>query len=495
MTRPEQTSARYRFGDAAPVGLLLGMSARQAAPLVVGVLWLTLALMAQLPLVGIPGPLIGVIVAFGRVRGVPLYEAAVPVARTVARRKRVWTRSAVFRGRASRAGIELPPALEGLALVEHRADWLPANQTVAVVRDRSLDTVSVVVPVSAQGFSVASLVEQDGLVEAWGACLSPLARSKCAVSRLTWQDWCRPTGVAGHRAFLNSVESHGAVGPARRDYELLLDSQEPFTISHEVLLTLTVDLRRVRARRGRSQVDSATAALLEETRTLCSRLESAGMDVGEPLDLRSLCDAIRMRSDPGTHTGSTRRRRSLAASARRVAGEWGPMAMTSSWTHARVDGSFHRSFVVTRWPMLPVAADWLGPLLTGDTATRTVTLVLEPMSIAKASLDANRHLTSIEADHEQKERHGFRLTARERRRQSDVESRERELAEGHPEFRFVGIVTVSAASEEALDDASADVEQAAAQSLIELRPLAARQEQGWVASLPLGRSVRNGSWL
>lgn len=107
----------------------------------------------------------------------------------------------------------------------------------------------------------------------------------------------------------------------------------------------------------------------------------------------------------------------------------------------------------------------------------------------------NRHLTSIEADHEQKERHGFRLTARERRRQNDVESRERELAEGHPEFRFVGIVTVSAASEEALDDASADVEQAAAQSLIELRPLAARQEQGWVASLPLGRSVRNGGWL
>lgn len=123
-----------------------------------------------------------------------------------------------------------------------------------------------------------------------------------------------------------------------------------------------------------------------------------------------------------------------------------------------------------------------------------MTLVLEPVSIAKASLDANRHLTSIEADHEQ--RSGtVSGSRRERRRQNDVESRERELAEGHPEFRFVGIVTVSAASEEALDDASADVEQAAAQSLIELRPLAARREQGWVASLPLGRSVRNGGWL
>lgn len=495
MKHPDQTSARYRFGDAAPVGLLLGMPARQAAPLVIGVLWLTLALMAQVPLVGIPGPLVGAIIAFGRVRGVPAYEAALPAARIVMRRRRVWTRPPVFGGRVSPSPVELPPALSGLEFVEHGADWLPARQTVAVVRDRSLDTVSVVVPVLAQGFSVASLVEQDGMVEAWGATLGPLARAKCPVSRVTWQDWCRPTGVSGHRAFLDSLESGRVTSRARDDYELLLESQDPFTISHEVLLTLTVELRRVRARRGRSQITSAITALLEETRTLCSRLESAGMRAGDPLDVSALSDAIRQRTNPGAGAGVSRRRRSLAATARRVAGEWGPMAMTSTWTHARVDGSFHRSFAVIRWPMLPVAADWLGPLLTGDTATRTVTLVLEPVSIAKASLDANRHLTSIEADHEQKERHGFRLTARERRRQNDVESRERELAEGHPEFRFVGIVTVSAASEEALDDASADVEQAAAQALLELRPLATRQEQGWVASLPLGRSVRNGGWL
>ncbi len=139
-------------------------------------------------------------------------------------------------------------------------------------------------------------------------------------------------------------------------------------------------------------------------------------------------------------------------------------------------------------------ADWMRPLLTDDTSTRTVTLVLEPVSLAKASVDANRHLTSIEADHEQKQRHGFRLTARERRRQSDIEARERELAEGHPEFRFVGLVTVTAATEDALDDASADVEESVAKSLLDVRPLTARQEQGWVASLPLGRSVRNGAW-
>ena len=38
------------------------------------------------------------------------------------------------------------------------------------------------------------------------------------------------------------------------------------------------------------------------------------------------------------------------------------------------------------------------------------------------------------------------------------------------------------------------VEQAAAQSMLDLRPLAARQAEGWVASLPVGRTVRPGAW-
>ena len=144
--------------------------------------------------------------------------------------------------------------------------------------------------------------------------------------------------------------------------------------------------------------------------------------------------------------------------------------------------------------MLPVAADWMAPLLTVDDVTRTVTVVLEPVPLRSAAQDANRQLTSIEADHEQKERHGFRLTARERRRHADVETRERELAEGHPMFRHVGIVTVTAPTLDELDEACGRVEQAAAQSLLDLRPLAARQVEGWVASLPLGRSVRQGGW-
>ena len=55
--------------------------------------------------------------------------------------------------------------------------------------------------------------------------------------------------------------------------------------------------------------------------------------------------------------------------------------------------------------------------------------------------------------------------------------------------RFVGLVTVTSDDPEVLDNECADIEQAAAQSLLDLRPLDARHDLGWLASLPLGRTV------
>jgi hypothetical protein len=43
------------------------------------------------------------------------------------------------------------------------------------------------------------------------------------------------------------------------------------------------------------------------------------------------------------------------------------------------------------------------------------------------------------------------------------------------------------------EEACNRVEHAATQSLVNLRPLAARQSEGWVSSLPLGRSVSSDS--
>ena len=486
-------SARYRFGDPARASLLLGLSLRQSIPLVVGVLWLTLWLMVGLAAVGLVGPLVGLGFAFGRWRRAPLFDVAGPGMRlwwTGRRHRSPWAKGSLL-GAGPGFEDDLPESLAGLEMLDAPIDWQAGRRGVAVVRDRRAGSVSIVMQVTGAGFPVASLREQDGLVAGWGAALGPLARAQCPVSRITWQEWAHPIGVSGHREFLDGLD-RASSSAASNDYEQLLDLQGPFTIAHEVLLTLTVDIRRVRTRR-REPLAAAIDTLTDEARLLVSRLESAGLRVDGPLETLELSTAIRLRSDPSRTAQVSSVRRSLAAATRRGAIEWGPMAVEPRWDVVSVDGSMHRSFRIAGWPMLPVGADWMAPLLAGDGATRTVTVVLEPVPLQRAAADANRQLTSIEADHAQKERHGFRLTARERRRQTDVETRERELAEGHPEFRHAGIVTVTAAGTEELDDACARVEQAAAQSMLDLRPLVARQADGWVASLPMGRSFTTGA--
>jgi hypothetical protein len=494
MSALNATAARYRFGDGARAGVLLGLGLRQALPLVVGTLWLTLWLMVQLPLVGMVGPLLGMVASFGRWRRAPLYDVAAPGARLTWqkwRSRRAWVRRSLL---AAGPGFDndVPAVMAGLELLETAPLW-PATAEVAVVHDRKTATVSMVVRVTAAGFSVASAGEQDALVGAWGGVLAPLARARCPVSRVTWQEWCHPVGVAAHRSFLANVQP-AEVTKASADYDELLAVQDPTTIAHEVLVTVTVDLRRVRAGRTRTTLAAGLAALSDETRLLCSRIESAGMTVDGVLSARELPIAVRLRSDPGRARQLDTLRSSLAAAVGKGIVEWGPMAVEPDWFKVRVDGSVHRTFRIAGWPMLPVTADWMAPLLNGDTATRTVTVVMEPVPLTRAAQDANRQLTSIEADQMQKERHGFRLTAREKRRRTDVEAREQELVSGHPEFRHVGFVTVTAPNGDELEDAAGAVEQSAAQAMVDLRPLAARQAEGWLASLPLGRSVRSGAW-
>ena len=88
MSGTTREAARYRFGDSSRSGMLLGLSLRQGAPLVAGMLWLALALMIELPLVGLVGLALASVASFGRWRHTPLYDIAAPGARLGLRRLR-----------------------------------------------------------------------------------------------------------------------------------------------------------------------------------------------------------------------------------------------------------------------------------------------------------------------------------------------------------------------------------------------------------------------
>jgi hypothetical protein len=478
------TLRTYRFGDSTRPGLLLGLGARQAVPVIGGVLWLAFVLQVGLPApIGALGPVAGAGLAFGRWRGTPLAETLVPGLRLLARRRsrhRRWVRPLSLVG--DHTGSALPRPLRGLELLDRDGH--------AVIHDRDAGTLTTVVRLAAQGFALASPGEQDVLLAGWGSALSPFARERCPVARIVWQDWAHPVGSDAHNAFLHEVGAHSrAADAATADYLGLVTAQAPLTIAHDVLVSVTVDQQLVRSRRSGSRLDTALDALRDETRLFISRLDAAGLTVDGPLPPFEVSTAIRLRSDPGRAAQVTSVARSLAAAARRSPLEWGPLAVEADWSHVRVDSAYHRTFRIAGWPQLPVGADWLSGLLIDTNCSRAVTVILEPVPMSRAARAADREVMSREADAAMRAEKGFRVNARERKRLAAVEARERELAEGHAEFSFVGLVTVTGADVDELDDHCADVEQAAAQSLLDLRPLDARHELGWVAALPLGRNL------
>jgi hypothetical protein len=481
----------YRFSDSQRPGLLLGLTGRQAIPVITGVLVLAAVLQTSAPpLVGLIGPVIGTTVAFGRWRGAALSETLVPATRLWLLRRlgrHRWLRPPLL---GDNAGHALPRQLRGLELVENEE-----GSRAGVIRDRRAGTVTGVLRVRGHGFPLASHREQDAVLSGWSSSLSPFAREQSPVSAITWQEWAHPIGADEHRSFLSEVGvDMRSDQSATADYLALIDQQAPRTVAHDILLSITVDVRRVRARRSLgSRLAAALDALDNELRLFKNRLGTAGLTVEEPLSPVQLSTAIRVRSDPSRFRQVTSLGRSLAAASRRGALEWGPMLVETDRTHVRIDGTFHRALRIASWPQLPVAADWMGELLTNTPAVRTVTVVMEPVPMRRAARAADREVMAREADADMKVQKGFRVNARERKRLADVEARERELSEGHAEFHFIGIVDVTAVDLDALDDACADVEQAAAQSLLDLRPLDARHDQGWVASLPLGRGLAR-SW-
>jgi hypothetical protein len=120
---------------------------------------------------------------------------------------------------------------------------------------------------------------------------------------------------------------------------------------------------------------------------------------------------------------------------------------------------------------------------------RTVSVVMEPVGPIEASRKVEQARTADVADAELRRRGGFLATARRRREEEILVRREVELADGHAQYRFSGYVTVSACTSASLDEACARVEQAAAQSGLELRRCYGDQVNTFLFTLPLGRGL------
>jgi hypothetical protein len=492
----------FRFSPLDRTGLLLGLSGVQCALVAAGIFASGLLLDAGAPFLVVLAPTVALSAAsFVRWNARPVHEWAPVIARFAFLRvggRRRWnapipllTGSPVD-GRREPA---LPPFLRGLTIVDAGpVTWSPSSRHVGVgvIRDRARGTVAGIIPVHGREFSLLERGEQERLLHLWGDALAGFCAERGRVSRVQVTEWAAPAGLGEHERFMANHAGVVRNEAALESYRELLSEAGPMTVAHEVLVTVTVDPRRVsngRARAG-TEHDGVVQALLEELRLVSMRLEAATLVVGAPLSPPQIAEALRLRLDPACRPQFETRSASLAELVGLVSRYSAvPLAALINWDHLRTDGSLHRTYWVAEWPRLDVGPNWLEPLLLHGAGVRTFSLHYEPVPPSRAQRRIDRDSTRLAADEEQRARAGFRIGARHRRAQTAVAEREAELVAGYAELEYAGFVTVTAPDEDALAIACASYEQAAAQAGLELRALDGRHDLGVVCALPLGRGL------
>lgn len=491
----------YRFGERRRAGLFGVLAPSMLIPLSIGLLAAWLGVTGLVPAaVGFTVAMVGAGLAFAKIRGRPAHELIPLLVRFGWRRLRSrhrWYRPVPLVVDDD-LPVAVPDALAGLDLYEVDVAWLsaPRASAIGVVHDRPAGVVTGVLRVAGDGqFALIDPRAQELRLDGWGAALGGFARERSPVVRVAWRDWSAPVPVADQVGRLEARWADDPASEARTAYLRLMGDVAPQVVNHEVLVEVSVEIptgRGLRGARGRGRTAPLAAAmstLSDELRLFSDRLDSAGLTVQGVLSSGELISAMRIRSDPGAAEQVAGLRQSLAAAAGVSAPNFGPMTVREELAAVHVDRAIHRTWWFARWPRRAVPAGWLDRLIFQQGCTRTVAVVFEPIPPSRSDHAVDRELVSREANIESRQRRGFRVAGKDRKALEAAEAREHELNSGYPEMSYVGLVTLTAPDPDTLEDRAAQLEQVAAQVGVELAPMWGQQAAGWVASLPLGRSV------
>lgn len=489
MMGTERVERSYRLEPLDSSGMFLGLGLVQCVLVGGGISLAVAGLTLELPLPIAAAPVLAsVAISFTRIGGHATWEWLPLVTGWLVsrfRRGRRWVAPLPLWPGAGDAAAPMPPCLDGLEIVD--IDWRAGAQ-LGAVRDRTRRTLTAVVPVSGPQFVVEPRSEQERLLSGWGDLLGQYAVERGVVSHIAWSDLARPSGMQDHVQWLGCDERGEPNPTASSSYRELLEVGTTTAINHEAVVTITVSKERLsRHRSGATNADDQLRrALATSTEALLRGLRSAGLSAADPLDATGLQRLIRARIDPVSTRPRARRGRLVERLALVRSNTAGPLVVESRWRDLQVDSAFHRTWWIGTWPRLAVPPAWLEPFLSSGGITRSMTVYFQPVPTHQSRRRIERDLVKLESDAVTKEDKGRRVDARHRRATQALLDREEELVAGFPEMGYVGLVTVSARSQEDLDEQSEIVEQLARETGMDLRVLDARQDIAWAASLPLG---------
>ncbi|GJM36935.1 MAG: SCO6880 family protein [Acidimicrobiales bacterium] len=492
---------RFRLSPVDRTGWMFGLGLVQLLVIAVGVTLGAVAMVLVSPLAGVLVLAVAAGLGAARVGGesvVGQLPLGAQWLKTRTRPPATWFEPVPLLG--GDGDVSLPPPFEDLDVlivdVAHLSLGPPGTRAV-VTHDTRAETVAATLRVTGRQFSLVEPIEQEWLVDAWGRSIGAFVSERNPVVSVRWAQWAAPAGLDEHRTWLAEQMAADPLDDVRAAYERLLREAGSHTTRHEVLVTVTLAVGKVRKKRDETdRLHAAVEALLTELRLFGHRLEGSGLTVSGVLSPSEWARAMRLRLDPSQRMVLDTRSRSLGETAGATSPSNAmPSATTSTWSAWQTDGVWHRALRVTEWPRLDVDAAWLSDLMLYAGCVRTMAVVLEPLSRSRSQRTVVRDSAKIESDAMHRAEKGFRVGAHHRRARQAVEEREEELVSGWGEFVYVGILVVTASTLEDLDDAVAELTQITGSLGMETKPLHGRHDLAMVVTLPVARGVVPKEWL
>jgi hypothetical protein len=372
---------------------------------------------------------------------------------------------------------------------------------VAVLKDRRCGTFTAVLALRAATFALLETGEQRRRIEAYGALLDALCREDSPVCRLQILERTVPdTGNALLHDHLAYGDPH-APPAATQAYRQLIGAPSAFAQRHQTYLAVSLDPRRGAAREritahGGGDLGAAATlfAVLHQVR---AGLEEAAVEVCGWLPPRGLAHVLRTAFDPAAAAVLDRRGGGRGDD---PGGEPGlpsgtdPRVVTmfgqAAATHYRTDSAYHRTAWILEWPRVEVPAGFLQPLLLSSRYRRTLSLIMEPVPARKAQREVDITDSHLAGERRWRQKIGRRERHRETAEAAATARRERELTAGYGTYRFIGLLSVSAATLPELELACGDTLSLASQSRLETATLVHQQDQAFfAAALPLARGL------
>jgi len=366
-----------------------------------------------------------------------------------------------------------------------------SGQPMGVLRDRKNKSWVAVIGVQGQSFMLLDEGEQVRRLSSWATVQASMARQGSPISRLQWLERTLTEVGDEMRSFFAERARTTEGTAAHTSYTDLLASAQPVTQQHETYLVLQISQSKAgRAIRQAGGGDKgAVAVLYRELDHLQRQLRESDLNVSGFLSGDELALLLRTQFDPEDALALATRRTRGSEPLISARSAW-PLATEASWGHYRTDKMYHVTYWIAEWPKLGVRPSFLAPLLLMNSgATRTVSVVSEPVPTARAQRQVEHAQTARLSDDELRSRAGYRLGSRRRREGEALDRRENELADGHAEARYSGYVTVSGSNLDEVEQAAAQIEQMAYQCPVELRRLWGEQDTAFYCTMPLAKGL------